>query len=87
LSLTGSYGYPDVPDTVLDLIHLTSGTITGAFNTLPVLSSGWEILETSTDVFLENAPPSVPEPAPYLLIGGAIMALGLIRRRRSRTAA
>ena len=38
----------------------------------------WTVLYGPNDVYLELA----PEPAPYLLMGGAIMALGLIRRRR-----
>jgi hypothetical protein len=53
------------------------------FTLLTALPAHWAVYYNADDVILGL----VPEPAPYLLIGGAIIALGLIRRRRSRVAA
>ena len=52
------------------------------FNLLSTLPEYWSVVYNENQVDLEKT----PEPAPYLLIGGAIVALGLIRRRRSRIA-
>jgi hypothetical protein len=82
LVLGGPYGYTDPAGTIFTLIQ--SAGLTGTFTSIPTLTGNWEIVYTADDVLLENPAESgpVPEPAPYWLIGGAIMALGLIRRRR-----
>jgi len=82
LVLGGTYGYTDPAGTIFTLIQ--SAGLTGTFTRIPTLTGNWEIVYTADDVLLENPAESgaIPEPAPYWLIGGAIMALGLIRRRR-----
>ena len=70
---------------VYDLIH-SSGLRTGYFSSFslgPSVVAGWGLHYDSNAVYLSyTAPAAVPEPAPYWLIGGAFLAVGLIRRRR-----
>lgn len=80
LSLAGTYNYASNHAAIYDLIHFT-GTETGAFSDVS-LATGWKLVYDPSDVYLEYNEGTVPEPAPYWLIGGGVTALGLIRRRR-----
>ena len=80
LSLAG-FDYSGYGGARIDLIYITgTGSVTGTFNALS-LPGPWTLVYGSKDVYLQDTDPA-PEPAPYWLIGGAVIALGLFGRRR-----
>jgi hypothetical protein len=63
---------PNPPDE-----YISNGT--GTFPT----SSETPYIMSVSDQYTPGPPPSTPEPAAVLLVGGALMALGLVRRKKA----
>ncbi len=77
-------GYTPVLGDAFDIILADS--ITGAFGTilLPTLSDGLKFTTLNGGTFFRLQVAAVPLPAPALLLGGALGALGFVARRRQR---